>query len=67
MVQIGDNWNREDSNGPPLCFVDGRNGNSVRLSTVDAKSGEKVPTNQIKARPGRGADELTRWRLTHIQ
>ncbi|WP_288806610.1 helix-turn-helix domain-containing protein [uncultured Novosphingobium sp.] len=65
MVQVGDKWNRADPSGPPLRFVDERSGHAVKLAPVDVETGAPVAVEHIKARPGSGADDLTRWRLSH--
>ena len=66
MVQVGDKWNRADLKGPPLCFVDGQSGHAVKLAAVDVETGASIPVEHIRVRPGSGADELMRWRLSRL-
>lgn len=63
MVQVGDKWNLAQLEGPPLRFVDGRTGREVRLAPVDTETGEQVAMRHVRAEPGAGADDLTKWRL----
>lgn len=66
MVQVGDKWNRGNLDGPPIRFLDARTGRGLKLALLDVETGEKVESPQIKAAPGKGADELMHWRLTHV-
>jgi DNA-binding HxlR family transcriptional regulator len=63
LAQWGDHWNAAGTAGPPVNFVDRATGRRVKLAVVDAQSGDPVPGSRIEARPGRGADDLVRWRL----
>ena len=64
MVQIGDRWRAADGDGPPLDFIDTRNGHGIRLIPVDRETAEPVDPRYLGVRPGSGADELMTWRLT---
>lgn len=63
MVQIGDKWNLADREGPPLRFVDTRNGHRVVLTLIDAETREPVSHQNVTAEAAGGADEVMRWRL----
>jgi DNA-binding HxlR family transcriptional regulator len=63
LAQWGDRWDAAGTGAPPVRFVDQKTGRKVKLTFVDAQSGTPVPASQVVARPGRGADELVRWRL----
>lgn len=65
MVQVGDRWNLQALDGPPMRFIDARTGGDVRLAPVDAQTGAAVAPGQIAVRPGEGADEVMLWRLSH--
>ncbi|MGY3442810.1 MULTISPECIES: winged helix-turn-helix transcriptional regulator [Bradyrhizobium] len=67
MVQIGDKWNLEELEGPPLRFVDGTSGRGLKLAYVDAETGKPVKEPRMKAEAGRGADILMQWRLAQAQ
>lgn len=64
MVQIGDQWNLSNLEGPPLDFIDRRTGQGVKLITVNRETGESVERDHLGVRPGRGADALMTWRLS---
>jgi len=63
MVQVGDKWTSEGTNGPPLRFVDKRSGKAVKLATVRPDTGETVGLGDLKIEAGPGADEVMKWRL----
>lgn len=63
LAQVGDKWAVTGEAGPPLKFVDRRNGHTVKLALVDEKTGEVVRRRNITPRAGPGADELVHWRL----
>ena len=63
MVQIGDKWNLEELDGPPLRFVDGISGRRLKLAYVDAETGKPVKEPRMKAEADKGADILMQWRL----
>ena len=65
MVQIGDKWNLGDLDGPPLRFVDARSGHGLKLALVDDENDAPIKAQPIKVEPGKGADELMKWRLRH--
>jgi hypothetical protein len=62
-VQVGDKWNLDELEGPPLRLVDSSTGHGVKLALVDAKTGVLVNPANLKIEPGPGADELMKWRL----
>ncbi|HHX2099390.1 TPA: winged helix-turn-helix transcriptional regulator [Pseudomonas aeruginosa] len=64
MVQIGDQWNLSNLEGPPLDFIDRRTGQGVKLITVNRETSEAVERDHLGVRPGRGADALMTWRLS---
>jgi DNA-binding HxlR family transcriptional regulator len=63
MVQVGDKWNLDGLEGPPLRLVDNSTGHGVKLAPVDAETGVLVNPANVKIEPGPGADELMKWRL----
>jgi DNA-binding HxlR family transcriptional regulator len=64
LAQWGDQWDASGAGAPPVEFVDKATGRRVVLAAVDAETGQAVPAQRLEARPGRGADELARWRLS---
>lgn len=67
LAQWGDRWDAAGTGDPPVRFVDRTSGRKAKLKYVDAISGEPVKARDIEARPGRGADELVHWRLSHLE
>src|SRR5271165_7611953 len=67
LAQVGDKWAVSGNAGPPLRFVDGKTGHTVRLAMVDRETGQRVRTQDLLPQAGPGADELVRWRLTHFR
>ncbi|MEP9375076.1 helix-turn-helix domain-containing protein [Aquabacter sp. CN5-332] len=63
MVQVGDKWNLNDLDGPPLRFFDARSGHRVQLALVDAQTGKPIDPAHISVEAGPGADDLTKWRV----
>lgn len=63
LAQWGDRWDLSGRGAPPVDFIDETSGHKVKLALVDAKTGEPVNPKQVRARPGRGADERARWRI----
>jgi DNA-binding HxlR family transcriptional regulator len=63
LAQWGDRWDASGRGAPPVDFVDEETGHKLRLALVDAETGEMVPPTRMRACPGRGADNLARWRL----
>jgi DNA-binding HxlR family transcriptional regulator len=63
MVQIGDKWNLNGLDGPPIRFLDTQSGHEVKLAFVDAETGELASSLQLRPAPGSGADALMQWRL----
>jgi len=67
LAQVGDKWAVTGEAGPPLRFVDKRNGHAVKVTLVDEKTGEIVRRRDIRPRAGPGADDLVRWRLAKFE
>jgi DNA-binding HxlR family transcriptional regulator len=67
LAQIGDKWAAADGDRVPLKFVDRNTGRPVKLALIDAQS--RLPVNAADVLPveGPGADDLVRWRLTHLR
>ena len=65
MVQVGDQWNLGDLDGPPIRFLDSRSSHGLKLGLVDVETGELVASPRIKALPGSGADDVMKWRLAY--
>ena len=63
MVQIGDRWNLNGLDGPPIRFLDARTGHGIKLAFIDAETGELASSAQLRPVPGSGADALMQWRL----
>ena len=63
MVQVGDRWNVDGLDGPPLQFFDAGSGRRVLLNLVDAETGQPVAPERLSIEAGPGADDLMRWRL----
>lgn len=67
LAQIGDKWAVSGDAGPPLKFVNRKNGRAVKLALVERETGNPVRTSDILPQEGPGADDLVRWRLTHLK
>jgi DNA-binding HxlR family transcriptional regulator len=67
LVQIGDKWAVAEDQRPPLGFSDRKTGRAVKLALVDAETHEPIKARDVVPREGPGADELIRWRLTHLK
>jgi DNA-binding HxlR family transcriptional regulator len=67
LVQIGDKWAVAEDQRPPLGFVDRNTGRTVKLALVDALTQEPVKPRDVIPHEGPGADDLIRWRLTHLK
>lgn len=67
LAQIGDKWAITGERGPPIEFVDGNTGRSVKLALVDKKSGDIVVPRDVRPRAGPGADDLVRWRIAKFE
>lgn len=66
LVQIGDKWAVSGNAGPPLKFVNRKTGRAVKLALIERETGDRVRTADILPQAGPGADDLVRWRLTHL-
>lgn len=66
LAQVGDKWAVTGDAGPPLRFVDRKTGHPVKLAMVDSETGQRVRLRDLMPKAGPGADELVRWRLTHL-
>ena len=64
LAQVGDKWAVSGDAGPPLKFVNRKNGRTLKLALVEEKSGELVGAKDVQPQAGPGADDLVRWRLT---
>jgi hypothetical protein len=64
MAQVGDKWNLEGLEGPPLRFFDSRSGHRVKLALVDAKTGDLINPASLRVEAGPGADRPMKWRLS---
>jgi DNA-binding HxlR family transcriptional regulator len=64
LLQVGDKWAITGDGGPPLKFVDQRTGHGVKLALVDERTGERIRPSDVRPRPGPGADDLVRWRVS---
>jgi len=66
LAQVGDRWAVSGDAGPPVRFVNRKTGRPLKLELVDQKTGEVVDQKDLRPREGPGADDLVRWRLTHL-
>lgn len=67
LAQVGDKWNLDGLEGPPLHFLDGQTGQGVKLALVNEVTGQPVAWKEVTVQPGPGADELVHWRLEKRQ
>lgn len=63
LAQWGDRWDASGRGAPPVQFVDQETGRPLTLALVDARAATPRAPGSVAARPGRGADDLVRWRL----
>jgi len=66
LAQIGDACNLSGASSPPLLFVNRETGAEVRWGLFDKSTGERVRGQDLSVQAGPGADELVRWRLSHV-
>jgi DNA-binding HxlR family transcriptional regulator len=66
LAQIGDSWGVSGASAPPLKFVNRNTAADVGWSFVDRKTGEPLSALDVAIKEGPGADDLVRWRLSHI-
>jgi DNA-binding HxlR family transcriptional regulator len=62
LAQWGDTVDASGRGFPPVEFRD-QSGQAVEIAVVSKKSGRKIRSGRLVAVPGRGADDLVRWRL----
>jgi DNA-binding HxlR family transcriptional regulator len=67
LAQVGDKWKIASDAGPPMKFIDGTTGRTVKLALVDETSREFVHPRNVRPEAGPGADELIRWRLSKFE
>ena len=67
LLQVGDKWAVSGDAGPPLKFSNRKTGSAVKLVLVDSGTGERVRVRDVVPQAGSGADDLVRWRLTHLR
>jgi len=67
LAQIGDSWNASGASAPPLKFVNRKTDADVGWSFVDQRTGKKLGVPDVAIKAGPGADDLMRWRLSHIK
>jgi DNA-binding HxlR family transcriptional regulator len=65
LAQIGDRCDVSGASAPPLKYVNSKTGAEVGWSFFDKKTGERLGPKDLAIKPGPGADELVRWRLSH--
>lgn len=66
LAQLGDALGVSGAPQPPLVFVNRKTGAPVRSSFVDQHTGEPIAPADVAVTAGPGADDLVRWRLSHI-
>lgn len=67
LAQIGDRLGVSGADAPPFTFVNRRTGAEVRSSFIDQETGDVVNPADVEIKPGPGADDLVRWRLSHAR
>lgn len=67
LAQVGDKWAVSGDGGPPLKFVNRKTGRPLKLVVIDSETGERVRVRDMLPQAGPGADDLVRWRLTHLK
>lgn len=67
LAQVGDKWAVSGNAGPPLKFVNRKTGRAVKLALIERETGDRVRIADILPQEGPGADDLVRWRLTHLK
>jgi DNA-binding HxlR family transcriptional regulator len=65
LAQIGDRTDLSGASAPPLKFVNRETGAEVGWGFFDKKTGEQLGPKDLAIKPGPGADERVRWRLSH--
>jgi DNA-binding HxlR family transcriptional regulator len=65
LAELGDRWGVSGAAEPPLLFVNRSTGAAVRSGFVDQETGEPVSLRDVRVREGPGADDVTRWRVSH--
>lgn len=66
FAQIGDRWDVSGASEPPLAFVNRKTGTSVRWGLIDESTGKPMDVHDVAIKEGPGADDLVRWRLSHL-
>ncbi|WP_024576611.1 MULTISPECIES: helix-turn-helix domain-containing protein [unclassified Afipia] len=66
LAQVGDKWAVSGKAGPPLKFVNRKTGRVVKLALIESETGHRVRIADVLPQEGPGADDLIRWRLTHL-
>ncbi|MBC6983468.1 helix-turn-helix domain-containing protein [Caulobacter sp. 17J80-11] len=65
LAELGDRWGVSGAAEPPLRFVNRATGAAVRPGFIDQETGQPVSAGDVKVMEGPGADDVTRWRLSH--
>lgn len=65
LAEIGDRLGLSGASGPPMTFVNRKTGGEIGWGFFDRTTGEQVSPVDFEIRPGEGADEHVRWRLSH--
>jgi DNA-binding HxlR family transcriptional regulator len=64
LREWGDRWDASGFGAPTVEMVDRTTGRPLHLALVDAETGQAVPLERAMLRPGPGADDDLRQRLT---
>lgn len=67
LAQIGDSLGVSGADAPPMTFVNRKTGAEVRWSFIDQETGDAVNPADLEIKPGPGADDLIRWRLSYAR
>jgi DNA-binding HxlR family transcriptional regulator len=66
LTQIGNRWNVSGEYAPPVIFVNRKTGAEAVLGFLDPSTGTQLDASDIEILEGPGADDLARWRLSHL-
>ncbi len=67
LREWGDRWDATGYGAPTIETIDSVTGRKLSLALVDRETGVAPPSDQIRFRPGPGADETTRRLLGNLK
>ncbi len=65
LAQIGDQIDVSGASAPPMTFVNRKTGAEIGWRFVDLETGKQVSAEDLVIKPGPGADDLVRFRLSN--